>query len=376
MSRISKLQEASTPSLYRRNAFRVLGLSLSVDTAGVREQQRELAMRKRLGLAAGDTNCGWMPMRQAPSAGDREKAQERLSQPEWRIVDELFWFWPRWPGARPDDAIEFIAGGLEADAEELWQAKQSDQRTTAVATHNLAVLNHLRALDMESVTKEDRPDHDTDQRLGYFRIALGFWARWLAGNGAWSFVRTRVRELDDPRLTTGEVRRLRKGLGTALLSINGQLALAAAEREDRVEARRHLKIIAESQLEDGRTIEIVRGCLNGVRERIKMLSQSATERANTEPEHGSTISVALLASTRPDIRSLRILLPHDDAVRQASQNEVARAVLEISISYANRTGDLRRGRQMLELAMPLACGPSLVERYRENIRTANELLRQ
>ena len=60
------LRDVATPQLYRANAFRVLGLSVTVDGAEMIRQQQKLKMLEKLGGAATQNHSGALPLKPPP----------------------------------------------------------------------------------------------------------------------------------------------------------------------------------------------------------------------------------------------------------------------------------------------------------------------
>jgi hypothetical protein len=83
----------------------------------------------------------------------------------------------------------------------------------------------------------------TARRDKHWEVALRHWAVVVGDDAVWDRVASRIRELDDPRLTAGVARRLRRALPAALLTISIRLAVSSAKRGDSDGARRHMTYI-------------------------------------------------------------------------------------------------------------------------------------
>ena len=95
MQRTSELlSQAARPDLYRINAFRVAQLHAG---ATPRELTRKLERIKMLAKLGGQAQepAGPLPLQPAPDLETMRAALERLRDPEVRLLDEFFWFWPR-----------------------------------------------------------------------------------------------------------------------------------------------------------------------------------------------------------------------------------------------------------------------------------------
>jgi hypothetical protein len=158
---------------------------------------------------------------------------QRLSDPERRLIDELFWFWPHRQGqAASDTALCHLREGKDKEAEGCWLEQESEHSESSVSTHNLALLYHFRALEHERKLLQATPG--SAQPDGVSKLWTKSFRRWRSladQKGFWNRLTARVRELDDPRLTPGVARRIRKNLPAALLSITAKLALTAIESD-------------------------------------------------------------------------------------------------------------------------------------------------
>jgi hypothetical protein len=158
ISEFVPLVKAARPSVYRANAFRVTGLDVDASPSEIARQIQKLEMIQRLGVETGDC-AGPFPLKQLPTIENIKEARRRLNDPELRIVDEFFWFWPTrhgedqgqlWePNKSSDDpAIQALRRNDIPLAERIWKERQQSG-ADGIATHNLAVLSHLQALDSE-----------------------------------------------------------------------------------------------------------------------------------------------------------------------------------------------------------------------------------
>ena len=137
------LRAASPVELYRFNAFRVTGLHVDATPAEVRRSASQLRAAHALGVDAPPTGQA-LPLIPAPSHELVEQALARLRDPVSQVFDMFFWFWPG-----NDAAAAALAAGDLDGAERAWDADGS-----AAASHNLAVLNHLLALDAEHIDRK------------------------------------------------------------------------------------------------------------------------------------------------------------------------------------------------------------------------------
>src|SRR5439155_19728552 len=140
------LVRALKPDLYRVNAFRLAQLPVTASHRDITRRLEKLTMLAKLGGCV-DQPRGPLALQPAPDADAVRQAVERLRDPETRLLDEFFWFWPEIPTTEtPDEALIALDRGDVAAARKRWQ---SAPHGAVAAPHNLAVLAHLVALDLE-----------------------------------------------------------------------------------------------------------------------------------------------------------------------------------------------------------------------------------
>lgn len=430
------LLESAHPDLYRGNAFRVIGLSPDAGPREVSRRTEKIEMAERFSIAVPGT--GLLSLDPPPGMDQVRDAVQRLRDPERRLVDELFWFWPTRPAqGREDPALSAVVQGDTKTARAIWGEQERVAGDGFVAMHNLAVFHHAGALDLEHRSSHSPLSSvEARQRDIHWDEAHRRWRKLLEQEAFWSRVAGRIRELDDPRLTTGAARRMRKTLPLALLMINARLAVRAAEKTlrseekgDRSEVDRHLGILGEwvkapggegdappprspkSCPECGRKVnrEVLPGALwcswcgrevadaSGsragarssfrplagealrhaalpLRDRVKALCRAAEPEAAKEPRHGDSVARRLIEQTAPLIAALDMLFPGGDPVRAGARDEVALCALACQISFGNETKNWKASRDLLDLVLSVAACESVRSRISENLRIVTENL--
>ena len=96
------LLEAATKNLYRKNAFRVLGLDADAGAREISKHGAKVKQMAELGMANA-VHARAFPMSPPPSRDEIRDMLQRLQDPEKRMVDEFFWFWPEQFGKSPED---------------------------------------------------------------------------------------------------------------------------------------------------------------------------------------------------------------------------------------------------------------------------------
>jgi hypothetical protein len=241
------LIETATAGIFRANAFRITGLPVDASLREITKQADKLKLMGELGDGeAAHTHA--FALSPPPSTDHIREAIQKLKDPERRLIDEFFWFWPdQFGNSVSDPAIQALAGGDRETALKIWTAKETSPVGGVAAMHNIAVLWHLVALEWEEYLDQAEVDDDRKEKIEkYWRDALKRWALLATDDLLWETVSQRAKELDAARLTTGFMRRMRATLPQALQKLNAELALHHAER-GRVElARLHVQLMHET----------------------------------------------------------------------------------------------------------------------------------
>ncbi|MBE0640233.1 MAG: Hsp70 family protein [Bacteroidales bacterium] len=242
------LIETATPNIYRNNAFRISRLNVSATTREISNQvQKNQMLEKYDGKM--DNHKSPFPIEPPPDVDKLRQALHRLRDPETRMIDEFFWFWPlSLDNGSKDDALDAISRNDSKTAEKIWRTIDATQTESIVSQHNLAVLSHLSVLDIE-LNGKTLDEEEINQRDSYWKESFKSWKLLLEQEGLWSKFDDRVRRMDDPRLTRNFVNSLKETLPVAILQINAFLALKAAEAGNMTEALRQISLMRGSGLD-------------------------------------------------------------------------------------------------------------------------------
>ena len=172
-------------------------------------------------------------------------------------------------------------------------------------------------------------------------------------NGFWNRVTARIQELADPRLTPETARRMRRSLTLALVLINAQLAVRAAERGDTAEVNRQLRLMRGSGFGQSVYEKAVRRVSEPIRERIYNLCKTAEREAEADPDSAEQVALHLLDHTRPMLLAMDCLVTGGNPTRDGAHDEVALRVLGCLISFANKTGNWKVSLDILQETLPI-----------------------
>jgi hypothetical protein len=367
------LIEAAQPQLYRVNAFRIMELPVDANARDLASRSQMIEMAANIGLPVPHGSGYALPLSPAPDSNDRREAMQRLRDPERRLIDEFFWFWPHKLGESENDkALLALAEGDELAACNIWCAQEREQSEANISVHNLAVFYHASALDLEYLSLNGGGPLSPQQIQQRDACWLQTFRRWkilLEYENFWTRLTARIRALGDLRLTTGVTRRMRDSLPLALLLINAKLALQMAERKDEAAAQRHLQLMNESGFDQTVIAEALRLTVNPTREMIKSLCSIAQPKAESDPEHADQIVRQLHQQTWPSLAILDTLLPKDNQIRVSLHDDVAQQMLMSTITFCNKSKDWDTAFVLFDLALSVAAGQTVRTRLEDNIKT-------
>jgi hypothetical protein len=371
---VAILTDSLVPALYDRNGFRVLDLPADATAREIsrRKQTIEKALTHELPIPPGPGR--YFPLTPAPDQFAVRDAMQRLSDPERRLIDELFWFWPHRQGQASDDtALSRLRAAADKEAESLWLEQETDHSESSVSTHNLALLYHFRAIEMElSLLKAAPGELKVDGLVKVWDKSFRRWRSLSTQEGFWTRLTSRIRELDDPRLTAGTARRIRAALPSALLSICGQLALQAVEGGRKETASRLVEIINKSGFSESDVKEGLRTAVDPVRNRIKALCKAAELASENDPVHADQACQQLLANAKPLLDGLDCLLPRNHPTRELAYDDVADRALRCQVAFAKKTKDWKRSVLLLDQALHFAASESTRKELQEQLQSVRK----
>ncbi|KFB69716.1 hypothetical protein [Candidatus Accumulibacter vicinus] len=348
--------------LYRANAFRVTGLGVEAGGREIARQAERLQTMQKLGSAI--RPGGALALEPPPDTDALRQASQRLADPEQRLVDELFWFWPLTAGcADRDPALAALARGDLAEAARQWTTRELNDDASA---HNLAVLAHLQALDLERLGDE-LPRETAQQQSKFWLDAQQQWRKVLQNEAFWGRLTARVRILDDPRLTTGLVRRIRQALPEMLLTINAQLAVAALERQETDRAYRHLTLIRASGFDQADIDAALARVIQPFRKRLMTLIDTARNEAQAAPSSADVVAERLLLQSKGLTSILCAILPTESTVRVTLLDELASCADRCLTVFVNETRKWSRCLELEKQIHAIAASPGLRSTIEEEI---------
>lgn len=368
--------EACTPRLYLNNAFRIIGLPVDATQRDIRRRMEDLSAVK-------DTS-GWilehqhsLPFHKPPTPEDVRNALLRLQDPERRLIDEFFWFWPlNANGSNNDPALKLLQSGEHEKAYAIWRAEElTARRESTPAIHNLAVYHHLLAVESEWLILVGERPHDL-LNIGdtgrNWNTAIGYWNKLSEQNETWDVVYSRVEYLADARISPEFVVQMQSAFPVAFDQINALLAAKYAEAGRAEDARRHIKYMAQShQGLDDVDSTLTKIC-QPIENRLRLLIQHARDELHKAPDSGLKLADDLLTGASQPLDVVRKLLDGKHLLWQTLCDDVAGTALSCLIAYGNKTTYWGPCIVKLQYIEAMACSDAIKSNIRENRKIAEE----
>lgn len=369
--------------VYATNPFHLIGLSPFANSKSVRRRKEDLESAEAMGGAAWkDEFRHLLGNVQVPSPEEVSAAFRRIEDPQQRIVDEFFWFWPL--DDHEDKALDALQEGKKAIAVKIWEKEEmsGDIRRSAIARHNVAIYNHFYAIDGEwQFIKNNVPAISSTvdcanlrrKMLKYWNVALECWGDVADDEDFWDVVRERVSDIDDKRLTTGFVRRMRDEFPIAFDRINGDLVVEYARLPDRhAEVQRHLRYMNESH----RGLDDVEATLDAIfdpiEREVELLIQEAGRVRKATPNRALSAARTLLQNSAGIRKMADEILGKDHHRRIKIFDKIASECNFCQVAYGNETKQWEECLGFIKEVIPLACGEDLIGVLNSNLNVVTK----
>lgn len=369
------LLTACTPLVYVHNAFRITGLLIDASTRDIKRRVDDLKAAAEMG-DDDDEHTHAFALNPPPTVDQIREAAHRLHDPETRIIEELFWFWPQeWGQGKSDPALGALRNGNKDAAFKLWSAAIEDAEEPAgtIAKHNLAVMYQMVALDSENVALTgDLSAEQLATVAKYWTTCFKLWEEIADDETFWSLIADRIRHLDDHRLTTGFARRMRTTFPVAFDRINGMLAMQYAVKGKYDRAKKHIAYMNETHQGSDDVERVIGDILKPLEARVNDAVRAATAKFKEDATKGADAARELLDATKQPLAIARGLLDEGHAIRSYLFEHVYDACSTCLIAYGNKTEDWPTCIALLKTTEPLAVTDEARSKIRTNIAQAEK----
>jgi hypothetical protein len=325
---LSTLLASISADFYRENAFRRTGLPVVAPTREISKRMDQL----KLAIELGNPIFTWAFAPEPALTLDqlRETAQS-LKDPKARLLHELFWFWPeQYPQEEPDPLFDHLARAETKQPVAAWQAAASTGQP--VALHNLAIYNHLLALEAEQ-----GGDLMEDEMSEPWKKALRYWEKVGSDEALWQCVRARVTKLADPQLSVDFVAQLRGALLPALARVNGGLALRYAEKARLQRSVLHASLVRELIRDAKAATRILEESTASVARRIQARVEEARREMAADSAAGLALAQKLRADCAADLAIVESICGRDSELFSEVCTDLATAALDAVVAYQRAT---------------------------------------
>jgi hypothetical protein len=369
------LLSVATKHLFTANSFRILGLPVESTVREISRQSDKIKQMQQLGIESQGLSMAF-PLRPPPTYDQVREAIQRLKDPEKRLLDEFFWFWPQEFGqGSSDPSIQALKAGDSHTAIQIWNIKESDPSDGVVAMHNLAVMWHMSALEFEGHLANSQADGDIRLKVGaHWNNAYKRWQRLTADDRFWDRLKGRVRQISDVRITSGFVYRIRRSLPEALFKINGELAVEYTEAGKLELARIQGRYIHEFGRGWADSQKVAELGLAPILIRLKEHIRLAKMRLSTKPVEGLDIAEELSTLAARSVTVFDPVCGPNSRFRNELFDDVADVCNKLVVAHFNKTLDAAACLPLFERFLPLATLESLRKQIGFNVTNMQQRL--
>ena len=374
-SECKSLIAASTKDLFRHNAFRITGLAVDATAREVIRHADKLKMLLELGQEPHAKNNAH-PLDPPPTIDEIREAIQKIKDPEKRLIDEFFWFWPEEFGKSDSDpALQALAKGDTKTANEIWRKRINEESYGIVAKHNLAVTYYLIALDLGHLATGKAVSEESRLKISdTWKSSVRKWGRIQDDEKLWEKVTERIRQLNEPSLPTGFARRMRAMLPDALNKINADLIFGFAESGKIEIAKDYIAYIRETSDGQNGFKNAAETVLLPAKNLLKEQITQAVARGEASPADAANAARELLKQSRQALDLFDLFLGENSDERNELYDEVATICNRLPIAYHKATGDNKTCIEILRLVLPFVSSNELRKQIEENISVLNKNL--
>jgi hypothetical protein len=247
-----------------------------------------------------------------------------------------------------------------------------------IAKHNVAVYNHFYAIDCEwqfienDMGEADSPDGHV-KMCKYWDAALERWEDLADDEDFWDVVKERVAVINDKRLTTGFIRRMRDEFPVAFDRINGDLAVEYAKLPGKhAETERHLRYMNESHqgLDDvDATLDAI---FDPIEREVDLLTRESIRVRNATPHSALSAARTLLRNTEGIRKMADEMLGKDHPKRRKIFDKIASECNFCQVAYGTKTKQWEECLKFIKEVIPLACDEELIGVLNDNLKIVTQ----
>lgn len=369
----SIFKESANIRLYFDNAFRILGLPGDSSQQDIKRKimEYDISFKIKKKIQKGIFSFG--------TAIDQElvqQADQKLKNPEKRIVDELFWFWPIEAGrGKEDEALIALYANNISTAVNIWL---EEEKNDIISTHNLAIYYHIQALQLEykRTEKKDKISSQNEKQQSDFSCqAFTRWNKIIESEEFWDRLEKRIIDLDYPMLTKDTVSEIKALLPFSLCSYNLKKAIESTVSSDEYELERHFNIIKNAGFKEEIIEYALKEYSGPLTKHINNITSEYKETVKKDYKSGYNLSLKLIDESHFLLYLFDNLL-NDHYLKNDCHDKLAEAGLEIIIRYVNKSGKWIEFCDVTEQFLSLATSKTLIARINDNLEIGKKELKK
>lgn len=368
------LFEACDHLVYLNNAFRIIGMPVDATTREIKRHISDLKSSLDMDDIESELKHAYA-ITPPPTLEKIREVEKRLQDPERRLIEELFWFWPEeWGMGRKDPGYAALADNNDTLAFQIWNdaLTGSNMELAVRAKHNMAVIYHLVALDSENnVGQVEYTPEQRAQIAEYWNLSLQWWFELIYNDKIfWDLIAERVRMIDDAKLTPEFVKKLKATIPVALIKINAHLALYYADQGNPKMVQEHLAYVRVSKARKGG--DNVDKMLSLVLRPMESRINSAVDRMDKTPEEGIRAASEVLKATNSYLTTIEAFVGKKNQSFSYLFDKVADACFTSVIAYGNQKKIWNPCLPVLTTIEQIAVSTEILEKVRHNIEIVKE----
>lgn len=354
-----ELKSATTFAALRGNPFRLSNARIDGNSRQINSTLNALKVKVELGDSPTHSF--------APNNIDEDAvrhASQIVKDPVKRLIAECLWFWPL-EQTQSDAALEAINNGNPSEAITIWTQTIPNAHWGPIAKHNLGLIALFNAVEIsETYLSNPKYKLDTTQFISYWSEVSEYLNELIDSLAIEDYLRNRIRELNDPRLSPRTASTLQAMLIQSIGQIAAQVAILFHNRNNRASEQ---VVVCAERLCGSSMSDCIDEILKSEIEYIQNFIQS--------PPKGDprTIWKDYLARLVTLYEKLDIFLSQDIKLKkQDLANASARRLRSYAVECANDHDDYATSLKILTTLKPIVTGEEL-SKINEDLKIVEKL---
>jgi hypothetical protein len=341
-----ELKELSPSRLYRENSFCVLGAMTDASISDIRRSQSKLDLQKKLGINDTSVRIGVFSINPQPSREEVERSVARIGDPVNKFVDEFFWFWPLDSGLT---SVEHLRGHNYRQVLDEWLTAVTKLPDNPSLVHNVAVLTHILAMDLDGAGN-------------LWTQSLQRWKSVSDNELLWDVVRDRALAVDDPRLTSGTVRRIRKSLISFVCTCAFKHAIDLCDSGLANKAKQVVNCFYQAGIDTETVRSAAIDASNGLKSTLEAEVASSKSAYKSRPHKADELARNIYESSQGILAVLDLIFENFADTRTSYHDIVGHAIIDGASSYGEATDDWKTSKHVVLMCQKLKCSQSVMSR--------------